>query len=229
MQISSLHKTATTLQQRIYLYINDITKKNVIEFYRINSKQPRDYEWLNKLIHADVIVLRHPINRMISMYYSYGWTHTTVNFTEEEKQMRAEMRSKTMSDWVISDRMFVTRTIYNRIFDLYDVRNAIQNNEEKPRLVKYEDMMDNPRKFISLILHKIDEDVLIDCVYEKFKQEFIFNGKDKSYDIVNNGDMSHIRNLDHQEYLNKFNQKELERINDKMYNCIETYNNIEKL
>lgn len=229
MKIASLHKAATTLQKRIYLYINDITKKNVIEFDRISTKRPRNHDWFNKLIHADVIVLRHPINRMISMYYSYGWTHTTVNFTEEAKQMRAEMQSKTLSDWVVSDGMFVSRTIYGRIFDLYDVRNAIQNNEEKPRLVKYEDMMDNPRKFISLILHKIDEDVLLDCVYEKFKKEFIFNGKDKSDDIVNNGDMSHIRNLDHQEYLNKFSPKDLEHIDDKMSSCIETYNNIEKL
>ena len=90
-------------------------------------------------------------------------------------------------------------------------------------------MMDNPRKFIALVLSKINKPILLDIIYEKFQHEFIFDGKDQSYDIINNEKIIHKRNLDHKEYLSKLNKEELEKIHKVLSSCIEQYEMIKKL
>lgn len=227
MKIAASHKAASTLQQNIYNSINSLLNKDVINFHRIRERFP---EWFEEAIDVDIIVLRHPINRIISKYYSYGWTHSTAHFNEQSWKTRKDIQSQTLGDFATANgRLYADKKTYDRIFDLYAIRNKIQNDEEKLTLIKYEDMMDNPRKFIALVLSKINKPILLDIIYEKFQHEFIFDGKDQSYDIINNKKIIHKRNLDHKEYLSKLNKEELEKIHKVLSSCIEQYEMIKKL
>ncbi len=213
IKIRVAHKAASILQEKIYDYINSIAEKR-IDFDRVYDI--KDTDWLGQLEEVDIIVLRNPINRKISSYYSYGWTHDDTNFSEKQFKHRNYIQSQRLGDWVVRK----SRLIYDR--------NAVRDilSLDKPKIIRYEDIMDQPKKFISFILDKIHRPDLLECVYEQFKDEFIFKDKDLSDDIVNNGVKSHRRTLNHNEYLEKLNESELQVINDIMGDVLKQYNKI---
>ena len=84
----------------------------------------------------------------------------------------------------------------------------------------------HPKNFISLIVKQINRPDLLESVYKRFKDEFIFNHKDLSDDIINKGVISHKRTLNHNEYLEKLNESDLQVINDIMGDVLKQYNKI---
>jgi hypothetical protein len=68
VKIQSIFKAGGELQRGIYKYINFVSGDNLIKFSRIDIPNITDIE-------CDILILRHPINRMISQYYSRGWTN----------------------------------------------------------------------------------------------------------------------------------------------------------
>ena len=167
-----MHKAASVLQEKIYDYINSIAGK-CIDFDRVYDI--KDTDWLRQLEEVDIIVLRNPINRKISAYYSFGWTHDDTNFSEKQIKRRKQIQSLSLSDWVVhKGKLTYDRNVIRDILSLHG-----------PKIIKYEDIMDQPKKFISFILEKIHRPDLLESVYEQFKDEFIFEHKDLSDDIVN--------------------------------------------
>ena len=213
IKIRAMHKAASVLQIKIYDYINSVVGE-CIDFDRIYDVKKRS--WLQELQEVDIIVLRNPINRKISAYYSFGWTHDDTNFSEKQFKRRKQIQSLSLSDWVVhKGRLSYDKNVVGDILSL-----------DKPKIIRYEDIMDQPKKFISFILDKIHRPDLLECVYEQFKDEFIFKDKDLSDDIVNNGVKSHRRTLNHNEYLEKLNESELQVINDIMGDVLKQYNKI---
>tara|TARA_Y100000385_G_scaffold152602_1_gene158321 strand:- start:958 stop:1614 length:657 start_codon:yes stop_codon:yes gene_type:complete len=213
IKIQTIHKSGSSLQSRVYKHINS-TVGECIDFSRINTR--KEIDWLGELQEVDIIVLRNPINRLISAYYSFGWTHTDVNFSEEQFKRRKLIQSLSLSDWVVhKGRLTYDRNVVRDILSL-----------DKPKIIRYEDIMDHPKNFISLIVKQINRPDLLESVYKRFKDEFIFNHKDLSDDIINKGVMSHKRTLNHNEYLEKLNESDLQVINDIMGDVLKQYNKI---
>jgi len=212
IKIRSIHKAASSLQSTICKHINS-TVEECINFERIFFNTEN---WIEKIEDVDIIVLRNPINRRISAYYSFGWTHSDVDFSEKQFKRREQIQSLSLADWVVNkQRLTFDRNIFLAMFGL-----------QNPKIIRYEDIMDHPKKFISLVVNEINRPDLLESVYERFKDEFIFNNKDLSDDIINKGVMSHKRTLNHNEYLEKLNESDLQAINDIMYDVLNQYNKI---
>ena len=213
MKIRTLHKCGSRLQSKIYNIINELCNNYVIDFDRSNiTANPESFQAIED---SDIIVLRHPVNRLISMYYSSGWTHTTDKYTDKEWKERKRIRKLSLSEFVISYKLHWQKNVYEKLL-----------NMNHPRIIKYENIMDNPKGYMSLILDKINRLDLLDEVYNNLKNEFIFDGKDRSDDIVNKGLITHVRNLDHKEYLSKFNECEIFFIDRVLGDLLERYNNL---
>ncbi len=213
IKIRAIHKSGSTLQNAIYVYINSLCNEEIIEFDRLDI-HGKDFE--RQIKDSDIIVLRHPVNRMISHYYSHGWTHNTTEFDDKAWELRKLIQSINLEDFILSGRLFYQASIYEKILDK---RTCI--------ILKYEDMMNNPRGYILFILKKIKCRHLFGKVYGRFKEEFEFNGKDLSDEITNNGVITHKRNLDHKEYLNKFQDDcKIYFINKIIGDILEKYNKL---
>lgn len=191
IKIRAIHKSGSTLQNAIYVYINSLCDEKIIDFDRLNIHNKKKLE--KEVKESDIVILRHPVNRMISHYYSHGWTHSTSEFDSKAWELRELIKKISLDDFVLSGRLFYQSSIYETIF-----------NNRTCKILRYEDMMNNPRGYILFILKKIKCRHLFGKVYGRFKKEFEFSGQDLSDDIINDGVMTHRRNLDHQEYLNKF-------------------------
>jgi hypothetical protein len=209
VKIQSIFKAGGELQRGIYKYINFVSGDNLIKFSRIDIPNITDIE-------CDILILRHPINRMISQYYSRGWTHKFDEFNTEEAKSKA--RSKTLSEYVIGGLPF-QKKIYQNIFD----------KSENFHIIKYEDMMKDPLAFMKFILKSVNRLDLLDIVYDNFSEEFVFDNKDYSDDISNGKSTTHKRNLDHKEYLHKFDEHEQSLMRKKIGDVLVYYDSMPNL
>ena len=209
VKIQSIFKAGGELQRDIYKYINFVSGVNLIKFSRIHIPNITD-------IDCDILILRHPINRMISQYYSRGWTHKPDKFNTEEA--KSKTRSKTLPEYVIGGLPF-QKKIYQNIFD----------KSENFDIIKYEDMMKDPLAFMKFILKSVNRLDLLDIVYDNFSEEFVFDNKDYSEDISNGKSTTHKRNLDHEEYLHKFDENEQSLMRKKIGDVLVYYDSVPNL
>lgn len=210
VKIQSIFKAGSSLQRDIYNYINFVSGDNLIKFSRIQIPNIDN-------IDCDILILRHPINRMISQYYSRGWTHKPHDLITEET--KSEIRSMSLSEYVVGGRLSFQKKIYQKIFD----------KSESLHIIKYEDMMDDPLAFMRYILRSVDRLDLLDIVYDKFSEEFVFDNEDHSDDISSGRSNVHKRNLDHEEYLHKFNEHEQSFIYKNMGDILAYYDSVPNL
>lgn len=215
----SLHKSGSTFQNKIYRQINRIAGQQIcFSRAKINWLQAL-YSKHEELNNTDIIVIRNPINRLISHYYSAFCAKNKENNNVKDYgniSYQKEMRSHTLSEWIVRESFLLKHK------NIYDLILSSKNLN----IIRYEDMMDEPEKFISFILNKINRLDLLEIVYNKFKDEFAFNKLDLSDQIVNEGLISHRRILDHNEYLKKFTKQELEIINNVLGDTLHKYNKI---
>ena len=215
----SLHKSGSTFQNKIYSHINKIAGQQIcFSRAKINWLQVL-YSKHEELNNTDIIVIRNPINRLISHYYSAFCgknkdDNNVHNFGCNDNQRL--IRSYTLSEWIVREKFLLKhKNLYDLILD--------SNNLH---IIRYEDMMDQPKQFISFILERINKLDLLEIVYNKFKDEFAFNKLDLSDQIVNEGLISHRRILDRNEYLKKFTKQELEIINNVLGDTLHKYSKI---
>lgn len=201
-----LHKAASSFQKRIYNYINRKIGYNKILCDRLRPN--------SDLSDAELIVIRHPLNKLISQYYSFGWTHVS-NIQPKFKQEREEIRNKTLEGYITGKYLQTRQVIlYNLAYQHLD------------KIVKYEDIMDNPQEFITYILRKIDALQFFDEVWNEFGGEFTFSKPDLSDEIINNNLITHRRNLDHTEYKKKLPSDILTKLSPDMVGIIGRYEKI---
>ena len=205
IKILAVHKAGSCLQAKLLRQINSILREDICVFSRLVKSSD-----INK---EDIVILRHPLNKLISEYYSYGWSHTTKRFTEDQFKIRDNIRQQSLDEWVIKQQKRLN-SLYTKVF-----------NEAKT-IIKYEDIMDQPQQYLRFILKKIDEEKIFDEIWDHFKTEFEFKGTDLSEDIINEKVKSHRRNLDHLEYEKKLLPQTIKRLNSDMIETIKTYNSL---
>jgi len=209
IKVLPVHKAASALQKKICTEINFILGKNRIIYSRLTRK--------TKIINQnDIIILRHPLNKLISEYYSYGWSHTTKYHTEQQFEIRDIIRQQSLDEYIITDHKRLN-LLYNKVF-----------NEAK-MIIKYEDIMDYPQRYLKFLLKKIDEQKIFDEIWNRFKTEFEFQGTDLSEDIINEKVKSHRRNLDHLEYEKKLLPQTIKRLDSDMIETIKIYNSLSSI
>ena len=194
LNIHGLHKSGTILQEKIYNYINDKLGYDCILFCRIPIRHLRWYESNIGIPNLDYLTVRHPLNKLISQYYSFGWTHEVREGDTYQIKKRNKIRGLSLVDYILDPHFAKeTRRIYRIAFD--PVHTG--------KLIKYEDIMSNPQNFLRLILSRVNAEYLFDDIWLALGDEFNFTGKDLSDDIINNNLITHRRNLDHNEYKQK--------------------------
>lgn len=214
MKLRSLHKCGSTYQYILSERINGMNRKPIIDFSRVH----RDVEGWEDDLDGSVLIVRHPINRLISMYYSFGWTHVHDNPTTHQIKQRSRIKSTPMQEWVMQSLRF-ERQFLNELFNL---------NIE---FIKYEDIMDEPKRYLEFVLNRVDRLHFLDKLYKALdeKGHFTHDGGDKSDEIVNDGLITHRRNLDHNEWKLKFNEDEKIEIDKLMKDTLERYDAINEI
>jgi|SRR5210317_2237572 len=205
IKIFVVHKGGSCLQDRIYKLINFTLEEDVFEFARLMRTSD-----INK---EDIVILRHPLNKLISEYYSYGWSHSTHEHTEAQLKFREKTRKQNLDEYIIHNNQKL-HLFYDKAF------SATKN------IIKYEDIMDYPQKYLRFVLKKIDKEKIFDELWVGLKHEFEFNGKDLSEDIIAERSKSHIRNLDHLEYQKKISPATLKKLAPKTIETIKIYNTL---
>ena len=214
MNILVVHKAASSLLKRIANYTNDLYGEQKLKFFRIQNERIVTYDEYTKGPY--VIIIRHPLNKLISEYYSFGWTHYVA--TDLQNKLRNKIRNMTLEEFVVFHQKSVY--CYEKIF------------KHGQNIIKYENMMDHPKNFIRLLLKPDNLDNFVDNVYDQFKSEFEFI-KDKSDDIIKGNykiatdivpSDGHRRTLDHAEYQKKLPNTIYKNLKGRTIQIIKNYN-----
>ena len=206
MNILVVHKAASTLLQNIARYINTSYGEHKINLIRIQNERILTYDGYSKQPY--LIIIRHPLNKLISEYYSFGWTHDIV--TDFQVRLRAKIKTMKLEEFVIFHQKSVY--CYEKIY------------RHGSNIIKYENMMDNPKSFFRLMLKLANLDDALDDIYNQFKCEFEYIS-DKSDDIIKGNYKNHRRILDHTEYLNKLPKAINEKLETRTIEIIKNYDN----
>ena len=212
LDIYGIHKSGTDLQHKIYNYINAKLEYGCILFDRFTA--------IDDLSNVNVsfITARHPLNKLISQYYSFGWSHTVRSGDEKQIRIRNEIRGLTLDEYITHPRFQeLTTKVYNIAYQHID------------KIIKYEDIMKTPQKFINLILREINQEDLFDEVWGEFADEFVFNEPDLSDRIINEDLKVHRRNLDHDEYKKKLLPETINNLSSEFAEVIKKYDNIPQI
>jgi len=214
-QIQTLHKCGSCLQTRIFSWI---AKQKGLYFYQKHQRPlgplQTPYLLTQRSIQLDpddriIIILRHPIDRLISQYYSFGFTHTTKADWIEDPVKRSQWSEK------IQERQ---DSIKQQTLDQYVLSNLADRQEEyqlayqtkQAVLIPYELILFRFTSFCQLIgrLFSLDPKRL----YQQFKHECPSNRPDLSKQIVSGQSDSHIRAKIFKEYQSKLAPKTIQQI-----------------
>jgi hypothetical protein len=209
LDIYGIHKSGTCLQHKIYKYINAKLGYDCILFNRFTARDDLSN------VNVSFITARHPLNKLISQYYSFGWSHTVRRWDENQIRIRNKIRGLTLDEYITDPRFQeLTTQVYNIAYQHID------------KIIKYEDIMKTPQKFINLILREINQEDLFDEVWGEFADEFVFNEPDLSDRIINEDLKVHRRNLDHDEYKKKLLPETINNLSSEFAEVIKKYDNI---
>lgn len=232
LHIASFWKSGTTLQDKIFARYAELIG---VPFYKRQpppKNAPADYVYtcdnllVAKAFDADrvVCILRHPLNRLISQYYSYGWTHSDkCDWIEDEQKRneaidrirshREEVRELTLDQYVQKVlRGEKNEKQISKVAAAFDqhlkhasthvYKKAFSTAHPDMTLIAYEKMMDNPAWFLNLACPDHASTLLAE-----FAKEFDWTGEDLSEKIANGEITSHRRTVDHDEFKNKLSSE----------------------
>jgi len=216
MKFRAIHKSASVLHEKICLYINMYSAKEVVDFDRLWTEDFR-MNWEDTYLDdpPDIIVLRNPVNRIISMYYSYGWSHPPELRPEDFLDYRKEIREQTLGEFICKKKILTNEKHF--------IEGSLKLGST---ILRYEDIMDNPEDYLHFILKSVDRLDLIESVKKEFLEEFEWTKQDLSDKIVK-GEITyptaHKRNLDHYEYLHKLSHDQIEYVHNILDTTLEKY------
>jgi hypothetical protein len=192
-KILSLHKSGSTLQESLFKHLAHLTGMQYYKSYEINNEKedrniPDNSIVTYRSIFATdncIIIPRHPLNRLISQYYSVGWTHgTTFPWITDEKEKQARINT------------FLSRRdeIQTMSLDEYVLRNIEDRKKEydyllktKELIIPYEFMMSYPVDFFDVICKKFNAPSLSNDMYKHFSRSFEYD-KDITKKILKSKD-----------------------------------------
>jgi len=147
-----------------------------------------------------IFIPRNPIGIIISMYYSFGYTHSCPRHLTEEKfnLIRQGIQKQELTDYINKN---VPRQS-SKIQSFWDLPTT-----NSKTILPYELMVSNFSKFLKELLQALDMTSAYDKTYEKWKGSFR-QINDKS-DLIETGKIrTHKRTTDIYEWKNKLSNEE---------------------
>lgn len=242
-------KCGSSLVNRILIYVANKSKfnytsldnvKQTVKFddadkHLIFSRNPKRFVNLKQPPHTNVnklIVLRHPLSRLISQYYSFGWTHTTdakwITNREQRraKRLQLEKDQKDIRSMKIDD--YVARELGNYI-DQY-ISDCLSDVESPGTVIlPYELLIQQPTVFVNKVLNLIEETDSLNQVLTEFHKDFQ-PVEDSTNRILTEGYRTHRRSSDVHEWKHRLNMDYINQQTNNIHNdYIEQYNEFLKL
>lgn len=218
INITSIHKTGSTILQKVFRDVCYVNSK--IYHDDLTSHGPNDnslqsitvsrYPSYNLPETKHVYILRHPMGRLISQYYSYGWTHTynsqnTTQTLEEFNMWQQGIRNQRLDDFIIFN-------IDKDVDDYTKILVPFIDGTSEFLVLPYELLVNKHVKFFKILGEYIDISDLHKHVRDRFADDFKPH-EDRTNYIVNHGINTHRRTTNIHEYKEKL---DLEYINNKL-------------
>jgi hypothetical protein len=155
-----------------------------------------------------IILLRNPLDILVSEYYSFGWMHIIDQIALRE---RKEIQAMSIDEYCLSPKY--QKNLYERYKPILNYINTQPNNL---LVLQYADMVLN----FGLWMYKLGnflglDNKNIELLIEKFNNEFIIDFKLLSHeDITQKGVRRHKRHLLPNDHLNKLKPETIAILND---------------
>lgn len=144
-----------------------------------------------------VFVIRNPISICISMFYSFGYTHTIPPFLTECQKKKFEERRGFILNSTLEE--FVSLRLENQCNRM---QSLVDLDLNKKIILPYEFMISNFHSFLHELLSYMDLSSLHASIYSSWSHEFA-PIQDLSEDIVKGNVKSHKRTTDIYEWQKK--------------------------
>jgi hypothetical protein len=152
-----------------------------------------------------LLILRDPRDVLVSHYYSVKYSHEIS--TTKIRNKRKKVKSQNIDEFVL-DRIEEFSAIYNQYKDnILNLRGVV--------FVRYEDMISNPKNFITKLYNILDIDINNKDIDKIVKDRMIMPKEEQKY--------SHRRSGKSGQYLDKLKPETVRIINSKFENIIDTF------
>ena len=229
--VETIHKCGTCIQNKIFKYISSLKKVNFyMNHQNLLEKQP--FIKTSRLIMNEIkdnsfkiIIIRHPIDRLISQYYSFGYTHPTGAHWIKNPIERNKISKQLINQKKEIQKMSIDEYIIKNIEDRnekYMITYKLKNNKNTI-VIPYEFMIFKFKKFCDIIgkVFKINSET----IFSKFKHEFV-DFKDKSDDIIKGKSRTHKRTRQFKEYKTKLSKETIDFLEKNHIEKINQYDNL---
>ena len=151
-----------------------------------------------------IFQIRDPRDILCSEYYSFGWTHTEKDFTDEEKKIREQIRNQSIDEYLLEEEGATWR-LARRLKPL--LKNADLPNVT---LVTYEEMVTDFGSWLQKVIQPFEfgsfrRSLLLTTFRAKYKNEFRPDPKN-----------SHKRNVTPGEHRRKLKPETIAELNQRL-------------
>ena len=230
--IQTLHKCGSCFQE---LYFSTIAtsmgyklSKNIGD--NIDHEVGVQDQWIKTLRYIyevtdpdilTIIIIRHPLDRLISQYYSMGYTHDIQCEWIADESKRKNTCNKMIETRKVIQTMTLDEYVLDNILDRkmeYDIALRSKN------VITYETMVHNFKKFCDIIGNLVGLDP--EPLYIMYKSEFN-ESFDNSNDIINCNLITHRRTIQKNEYKNKLSEETLKIAEEKIGDILMAYDKLD--
>lgn len=174
-----------------------------------------NYDWSDVNTDRYLFVIRHPLSRLISEYYSFGWTHNIdarhikddnsrrVERAENSK-LREKIQSTSLEDYIIEKLGSCT-------IDKFIARCLDRGESYCTLILPYELLIVRSDEYVNKCFEFVGLGEASEAILSEFKEQFV-PVEDRTASIVNDGLKTHRRTSDIHEWREKL---DLQYIHDK--------------
>jgi len=180
------------------------------------------FKWNKKNKDKYLFVIRHPISRLISAYYSFGWTHGTKaswikdpkKRKKREKKMlekRKKIQSLTLKEYIINSLAKKNTGFGNksqRIINKFIEKCVTSPKPNNTLILPYELFISRPVDFFNEAFRFLELPIDGQYILKEYKDE-ITPVSDSTEKIKKEGLKTHRRSSDIHEWKNKINIEDL--------------------
>ena len=198
---SFISQKRTFVKPRIFTPISlTLSDKDVA----VDIDMVKRLDWLPPYSGEDkfIFVVRNPLSVAISMFYSFGYTHSAPEGKSKEEHLKKQLLIQKIGlNKFAARRMNGLCKKLSNVFDDEIFQNKL--------ILPYELMLSNFSEFLHLFLNHINLPSLHQSIYEKHHKSFT-PIRDRTEEIIKNGLKTHKRTTDINEWKKKFSTEEIE-------------------
>lgn len=226
--VHALHKSGSTF---LFKYFQTIAKMLKLPFYSENLGHSYPESLKNEIKgifspsrlfpkelsegEMHFYQLRHPLDILVSEYYSFGYMHTIKNDVKKERR-RDIIQNQTIDEYCLD----VADNLYSRYASIFEV---IQNaDKSRYRLISYSNMVLNFSKWNENILSHFDiDDSEKLIIYKQYFKEFEQFEELSEEEIIKAKKSRHKRKMVPGDYLEKLEKPTIQRLEKKFKGIIQ--------